>query len=94
MKIRLFYTDGSEIMAKGRRAKSILRRELRGTGLSLDDILMIQRDALLFVADDETQETGIVLRCFKQNPSGFRKFVDCYDISSNMRWDRFSVSVK
>lgn len=94
MKIRIFYTDGSDYVAKGRRAKSLLRRELEGTGLSINDILGIQRGDVLFVPDDEDQENGIVLRCFERNPDHYKKFVDCYDYSSNRRWDRFSVSVK
>ena len=96
MKIRIFYADGTEDRAHGRRAKSLLRRELRGTGFSLCDILSIKRGETLVLADDaENPKTGIMLRCFAQQPErGLDRLVDCFDFSSGCRWDRFAVSVK
>lgn len=88
MKIKMFYTNGEEIAVKGRRAKEILRRELKGTGFNMGDIAALKRGEWI-------SKDGTTLDCHPWQPErGYSKALDCYDESSGMRWDRFAVLVK
>lgn len=97
MKIKLFYT-GSTITAKGRRAKSILRKELQGSGFGLNDVITLRRGEWRFIdarLPGETHDDGTTLSCSEWQPErGYARAIDCYDESWGRRWDRFSVLVK
>lgn len=68
MKIKLYYTDGSTITAKGYKAKALLRRELRGTGFGLNDVVALQRGEWRYIdarLPDKTHDDGTTLSCLR-----------------------------
>ena len=86
MKVRMFYTDGSEDRANGRRAKALLRPMLQDAGFDLNDAINLKPGEWL-------HRDGTTLSC-NTSIRGYHKMLDCYDESSGHRWDRFAVAIK
>lgn len=98
MKIKMLYTNGAVTVAKGYRAKSILRRALHGTGFGLSDVIALKPDYCVYFSDDTSPEKptgreGATLACHPWQIRNYAKAIEYYDGEPVRHWDWDWVSV-